>query len=88
MDMNLPETDGCTALVPVRRAAIAFSRACAPRPDASFVAHLIAIASGTPQTRILRRASEAEALNGYRLAKIREAASLPAPSGMRLSRVA
>jgi hypothetical protein len=35
------------------------------RPDAAFVAHLIATAVQTPQTRALRRASTAEALASY-----------------------
>lgn len=35
------------------------------RPDAAFVAHLIATAEQTPQTRALRRASPADALASY-----------------------
>lgn len=35
------------------------------RPDASFVAHLIATAEQVPQTRALRRASIAEAMSYY-----------------------
>lgn len=37
----------------------------AARPDAAFVAHLIATAAQTPQTRALRRASPADALASY-----------------------
>ncbi len=37
----------------------------AARPDAAFVAHLIATAAQTPQTRALRRAAPAEALASY-----------------------
>lgn len=35
------------------------------RPDASFVAHLIATAEQVPQTRHLRRAAPADALSAY-----------------------
>ncbi|WP_315744550.1 MULTISPECIES: hypothetical protein [unclassified Bradyrhizobium] len=35
------------------------------RPDASFVAHLIATAEQVPQTRHLRRAATADALSAY-----------------------
>lgn len=86
--MNVPKNDGCNALVPVERRVDAprpHSRTA--RPDASFVAHLIAVASSTPQTRMLRRASPADALNGYRVAaKHRTALSIE--NGVRLSRVA
>jgi hypothetical protein len=38
------------------------------RPDAAFVAHLIATADHAPQTRMLRRAAPADAVTRYRLA--------------------
>jgi len=37
-----------------------------PRPDPTFVAHLIATAEQLPQTRSLRRATPADALSAYR----------------------
>ena len=37
----------------------------APRPDAGFVAHLIASAEKLPQTRALRRAAPADAKSAY-----------------------
>jgi hypothetical protein len=36
-----------------------------PRPDASFLAQLIATADHSPQTRTLRRASSADAMAAY-----------------------
>jgi hypothetical protein len=36
-----------------------------PRPDPSFVTQLIATAEQVPQTRILRRATSADALSAY-----------------------
>lgn len=58
----------CVALVPVdaapkRPAAISGL----PRPDSSFVMHLIAMAVRSPQTRPLRRAAPADAQLAYRL---------------------
>jgi hypothetical protein len=58
----------CVALVPV----IAALRRPAPiahgltRPDASFVAHLIAMAEHSPQTRTLRRAAPEHVQAAYR----------------------
>jgi hypothetical protein len=58
----------CVALVPV----VAALRRPAPiahgltRPNASFVAHLIAMAERSPQTRLLRRAAPAHAQAAYR----------------------
>jgi hypothetical protein len=37
-----------------------------PRPDPSFVTHLIAMAQQSPQTRILRRAATADVEAAYR----------------------
>lgn len=36
------------------------------RPDAAFVTHLIATANDAPQTRLLRRATPADAMTRYR----------------------
>lgn len=38
------------------------------RPDAAFVTHLIATANNAPQTRMLRRATSADAMTRYRAA--------------------
>jgi hypothetical protein len=61
-------TPASVALVPV----VATPRRLAPvaqgltRPDASFVAHLIAMAEMSPQTRLLRRATPADVGAAYR----------------------
>jgi hypothetical protein len=57
---------GCTALT-VLRPMIEPARPIRslPRPDASFLTHLIATAEHSPQTRTLRRASSADALAAY-----------------------
>ena len=58
------------------------------RPEASFVAHLIATAAQTPQTRVLRRATSADALATYgQTTKAREPALTPR-EGSRLTRIA
>lgn len=63
------------------------ARLKAVRPDASFVAQLLATAAMTAQTRRLRRASSSEAARGYNRAS--PAAALPSgTTGKRLSRVA
>lgn len=88
IEMDFSKNGECTALVPVERPAdVSRSYSSAARPEASFVVHLIAVASSTPQTRLLRRASQADALNGYNFAATRQTA-LSFQSGTRLSRVA
>lgn len=52
------------ALVPLEPPA-RIPRLRQPRPDASFVTHLIAMAEQTPQTRTLRRATAADARAVY-----------------------
>lgn len=56
----------CRALVPLTPAPLAASR-CGPhsRPDAAFLAHLIATAHGAPQTRERRRAEPSDAIAHY-----------------------
>lgn len=56
----------CVTLVPVGPTAARPSRLALIRPDASFVAQLIATAEQLPQTRSLRRGAPAEALTAYR----------------------
>jgi hypothetical protein len=51
------------------------------RPNADFVAHLIATAVQTPQTRARRRAGRREAIAAYAAVDQK-----PAPSGRALSR--
>jgi hypothetical protein len=60
------------ALVPVERPLRASAVRMA-RPDASFVAHLIAMAEQAPQTRTLRRAAPAVAHGAYGRATARVA---------------
>ncbi len=73
-----------TALIPVAGPTAAARTATSHyRPDPAFVAHLIAIAQQSPQTRNLRRASLGEAHGRY------EAARPATPlSGLLLSMVA
>lgn len=52
------------ALVPLERP-VRTSTHHSARPDASFVAHLIAMAEQTPHTRTLRRATLEDARVGY-----------------------
>jgi hypothetical protein len=52
-------------VTPVLRTQALHRHPRAARPDASFVAHLIATAAQAPQTRALRRASPADALASY-----------------------
>ena len=56
----------CAALVPVAPTVYRATKFAITRPDASFVAHLIATAEKLPQTRQLRRAAPAEVLSAYR----------------------
>jgi hypothetical protein len=56
----------CDALVPVGPTVYQATRLAIARPDANFVAHLIATAERLPQTRELRRAAPADALSAYR----------------------
>jgi hypothetical protein len=65
---DVPAKASSVALVPV----IAIPRRPAPaaqrltRPDPSFVAHLIAMAEMSPQTRLLRRAAPEDVQAAYR----------------------
>jgi hypothetical protein len=67
---ELPAKAACVALVPVGT----FAARPAPvhqgltRPDPRFVAHLIAMAELSPQTRLLRRAAPERAEAAYRSA--------------------
>jgi hypothetical protein len=57
----------CVAMVPLAPAPPYWARKFLnPRPDPTFVAHLIATAEQLPQTRSLRRATPADALSAYR----------------------
>jgi hypothetical protein len=55
----------CVELVPVTPTVCAAPKLALPRPNASFVAQLIATAEQLPQTRNLRRAAPADALSAY-----------------------
>jgi len=74
-----------TALTPIaptfRDATVSYSM----RPDASFVTQLIATAEGIPETRTLRRASNATAQAAYH-ATVTQNGLRPAPAGTQLSR--
>ena len=70
--MKNPESETGTALVVIEQAVegprMPFR---VSRPDAPFVAQLIATAAGVSQARILRRATQADALRGYGCAAAR-----------------
>lgn len=86
--MKTIEIGTCTALVPVEQPAMSqnllFTRA---RPDAPFVTQLIATAAGASQTRLLRRATAADALKDYGCVAERKMEP-SSPNGVRVSLVA
>jgi hypothetical protein len=86
--MKTIEIGTSTALVPVEQPAMSqnqlFTRA---RPDAPFVTQLIATAAGESQTRLLRRATPADALKDYGCVAGRRVEPLK-PNGVRVSLVA
>lgn len=55
----------CVALVPIVKEPRLAPKMPLPRPDPSFVTQLIATAEQMPQTRMLRRATSADALLAY-----------------------
>jgi hypothetical protein len=59
------ETPPGMALVPMARPILITPTARSPRPDPTFVAHLIATAAHVPQTRNLRRATPSDAHSAY-----------------------
>ena len=67
LDGDIVEGDApaCVELVPVTPSARRSPNRSPARPDASFVAQLIATAEQAPQTRNLRRASLADAQTAY-----------------------
>lgn len=71
------------AVVPVEPVVRTATRRSA-QPDASFVAHLIAMAEQTPQTRALRRATPSDARTVYDRATVQSANN----SGRMLSQTA
>jgi hypothetical protein len=60
-DVEIP----CVALAPLIHTAYEAPRLALTRPNASFIAQLIATAEQLPQTRNLRRAAPADALSAY-----------------------
>jgi hypothetical protein len=61
---DVVDTVALTRTEPVQRSAPVSSRTA--RPDAAFIAHLIATAEQAPQTRTLRRADVADVEAAYR----------------------
>jgi hypothetical protein len=61
--VNLDEP-ACVDLVPLAQS-LPLSPRQAPRPDPTFIAHLIATADRAPQTCLLRRGSLADAQTAY-----------------------
>jgi hypothetical protein len=78
-------TPASVALVPM----VATPRRLAPagqgltRPDPSFVAHLIAMAEQSPQTRLLRRAAPEDVQAAYRSVANQDQARTPPGGRMR-----
>jgi len=64
-DVLAGDEPACVELVPVTQSVHWSPRPSMARPDPSFVTHLIATAAQAPQTRILRRASLADAQTAY-----------------------
>lgn len=74
----------CVAVVPVTPTVYEVPKLALPRPNASFVAQLIATAEQLPQTRNLRRAERADALSAYsvRQRKLQGDAVAPKPANL------
>lgn len=88
-DTSVSETPACTsrALVPLTLPVATAAPGGVVRPDARFVAQLIATATHAPQTRTLRRAAPGDVVTTYSSASARD--DLPvAANGLALSRVA
>jgi hypothetical protein len=85
---DAPAKAASVALVPV----VATPRRIAPvaqgltRPDPSFVAHLIAMAEMSPQTRMLRRAAPEDAQAAYR--SVANQNRTVTPPGVRMRQIA
>jgi hypothetical protein len=65
---DLPARSTCVALVPVGAMPAPRADLGVNRPDPRFVTHLIAMATLSPQTRLLRRAAPETARAAYRSA--------------------
>jgi hypothetical protein len=70
-DIVHDDAPACVDLVPVTPSVRWSQKASPARPDAGFVAQLIATAEQVPQTRNLRRASLADAQTAYGARQIR-----------------
>jgi hypothetical protein len=85
---DTPAKAASVALVPV----VAAPRRLAPvaqrltRPDPSFVAHLIAMAEMSPQTRLLRRATPEDVQAAYR--SVANQNRTVTPPGLRMQQIA
>ena len=64
-DVLTDERPACVALVPVVASAQWSPARMQPRPDSTFLTHLIATAKRAPQTRTLRRGTLADAQAAY-----------------------
>jgi hypothetical protein len=85
---DAPANTASVALVPVvtaPRRPVAAAHGLT-RPDAPFVAHLIAMAESSPQTRMLRRAAPADVQAAYR--SVANQNQPLTPPGARMRRVA
>jgi hypothetical protein len=65
------------ALVPMEEPARRSPTRRLSRPDPTFVTHLIATAEQVPQTRMHRRAAQADALSAYRAPRDSDARASP-----------
>jgi hypothetical protein len=74
------------ALVPVVATPPRLAHVGLTRPDPTFVAHLIAMAEMSPQTRSLRRAAPGDVQAAYR--SVANQNQPPAPPGVRMRQTA
>jgi hypothetical protein len=79
-------TAASVALVPVVATPRRLAQVALTRPDPSFVAHLIAMAEMSPQTRSLRRAAPEDVQAAYR--SVANQNQPPTPPGVRMRQTA
>jgi hypothetical protein len=82
---DAPAKVGSGALVPLGAAPRRLAPAALTRPSPSFVAHLIAMAELSPQTRLLRRAAPEDVQAAYRSAANQNRTATPPGFRMRQS---
>jgi hypothetical protein len=84
-EINRATTGALVPLVPLPRRSSGTSEPIS-RPDPSFVAHLIAMAEQSPQTRLLRRATPEDVEAAYR--SVANQSRTMSPPGVRMRQIA